>query len=126
MDIKRRKLAILGASDFQNPMILKAKEMGLETHAFAWECGDIGEKTADVFHPISIADKEDILAVCQKEGISGITTCGSDFAVVAQNFIADKAGYMFSYAVPVLALAYLFVYSAFLSKPPKNIDELVK
>lgn len=92
MDIKRRKLAILGASDFQNPMILKAKEMGLETHAFAWECGDIGEKTADVFHPISIADKEDILAVCQKEGISGITTCGSDFAVVAQNFIADKLG----------------------------------
>ena len=87
-----KKLAILGASDFQNPIILKAKEMGLETHAFAWECGDIGEKTADIFHPISIADKEKILEVCQKEGISGITTCGSDFAVVCINYVAEKMG----------------------------------
>lgn len=91
MEIKR-KIAILGASDFQYPMMLKAKEMGLETHAFAWQCGDIGEKAADYFHPISIAEKEEILAVCQKEQISGITTCGSDFAVVAQNYIAEKMG----------------------------------
>ena len=34
--------------------------------------------------------------------------------------------FMWSYLVPVVALAYLFLYSAFLSKPPKNIDELVK
>ncbi len=88
--IKNRKIAILGASDFQSPMILKAKEMGLETHVFAWERGDIGEKIADHFHPISTADKEDILAICLKEQINGITTCESDFAVVAQNYIAEK------------------------------------
>ena len=87
-----KKIAILGASDFQNPMILKAKEMGLETHVFAWECGDIGEKTADVFHPISIAEKEKILEICQKEGISGMTTCGSDFAVVCINYVTEKMG----------------------------------
>ena len=86
------KLAILGASDFQNPLILKAKEMGLETHVFAWQCGDIGEKTADYFHPISVAEKEEIAKVCQKEGISAITTCGSDFAVITQNFVAEKLG----------------------------------
>ena len=51
---------------------------------------------------------------------------GGGVLPLVQNFIADKAGYMISYAVPVLALAYMFVYSAFLSKPPKNIDELVK
>ena len=90
--IIKRKLAILGASDFQNPMILKAKEMGLETHVFAWESGDIGEKTADVFHPISIAEKEKILEICQKEGISGMTTCGSDFAVVCINYVTEKMG----------------------------------
>lgn len=87
-----KKIAILGASDFQNPIILKAKEMGLETHVFAWKCDDIGEKTADVFHPISIADKEKILEVCQNVKISGITTCASDFAVVAQNYVAEKMG----------------------------------
>ena len=42
-----KKLAIIGASDFQNPLILKAKQLGFETHVFAWECGDIGERTAD-------------------------------------------------------------------------------
>ena len=40
--------------------------------------------------------------------------------------IADKAGFMIAYIVPIFGLAYMFVYSAFLSKPPKNIDELVK
>ena len=45
---------------------------------------------------------------------------------LVQNFIADKSGYMVSYAVPVLALAYMFVYSAFLSKPPADIEERVK
>ena len=33
---------------------------------------------------------------------------------------------MWSYIVPVLALAYMFVYSAFLSKPPADIEERVK
>ena len=48
-----KRLAIIGASYLQNPLILKAKEMGLETHVFAWKAGDIGEKTADYFYPIS-------------------------------------------------------------------------
>lgn len=39
-----KKFAIIGASEFQNPLILKAKEMGFETHVFAWADDDIGEK----------------------------------------------------------------------------------
>ena len=56
-----KKLAIIGASHFQNPLILKAKEMGLETHVFAWASGDIGETTADYFYPISIRETDAIL-----------------------------------------------------------------
>ena len=59
-------------------------------------------------------------------GLFMVMVVGGGVLPLVQNFIADKAGYMISYAVPVLALAYMFVYSAFLSKPPKNIDELVK
>ena len=40
----KEKIAIIGASEFQNPLILRAKEKGYETHVFAWEAGDIGEK----------------------------------------------------------------------------------
>ena len=55
------KIAIIGASYLQEPLIEKAKEMGLETHVFAWAAGDVGEKSADVFYPISIVEKEKIL-----------------------------------------------------------------
>ena len=59
-------------------------------------------------------------------GLFMVMVVGGGVLPLVQNLIADKAGYMISYAVPVIALAYMFVYSAFLSKPPKNIDELVK
>ena len=47
----KKKIAILGAALFQAPAIAKAKEMGLETHVFAWKTGDMGEKMADFFSP---------------------------------------------------------------------------
>ena len=40
-----KKIVIIGANSFQNPLILKAKEMGYETHVFAWKDGSIGERT---------------------------------------------------------------------------------
>ena len=59
-------------------------------------------------------------------GLFMVMVVGGGVLPLVQNFIADKAGFMVSYIVPALALTYLFVYSAFLSKPPKNIDEMVK
>ena len=47
-----KKIVIIGANDFQNQLILKAKEMGFETHVFAWQDGSIGERTADHFFPV--------------------------------------------------------------------------
>ena len=32
-----KKIVIIGANDFQKPLIQKAGEMGYETHVFAWE-----------------------------------------------------------------------------------------
>ena len=60
-----KKVVIIGANDFQNPLILKAKELGYETHVFAWKDGSIGEKTADYFYPISIVEKDKILEECK-------------------------------------------------------------
>ena len=50
----------------------------------------------------------------------------ADVVVNAEAAAKCTSAFMWSYIVPAVALAYLFVYSAFLSKPPKNIDELVK
>lgn len=83
-----KKLAIIGASYLQEPLIEKAKSMGLETHVFAWAAGDIGEKTADYFYPISIIEKEEILKKCQEIGIDGICTIASDLAAITVNYVA--------------------------------------
>ena len=60
-----KKIVIIGANDFQNQLILKAKEMGFETHVFAWQDGSIGERTADHFYPVSIVEIDEILEKCQ-------------------------------------------------------------
>ncbi len=84
-----KKIAIIGASYLQVPLILKAKEIGLETHVFAWLDGSIGRKYADFFYNLSIIEKDKILNECVKLNISGITTVGSDVAVETVNYIAD-------------------------------------
>ncbi len=88
----KKKLAIIGASYLQEPLIQKAKSMGLETHVFAWAAGDVGEKSADVFYPISIVEKEEILAKCREIGIDGICTIASDLAAIAVNYVAENMG----------------------------------
>ena len=85
-----KKIAIIGASYLQEPLIEKAKSLGLETHVFAWEAGDVGEKSADRFYPISITEKERILEECQKIGIDGICSISSDLAAITVNYVADR------------------------------------
>ena len=92
MNDSRKKLAIIGASYLQNPLILKAKEMGIETHVFAWQVGDIGEYSADYFYPISIVEKEQILDKCREIGIDGICSIASDLASITVNYVAHELG----------------------------------
>ena len=87
-----KKLAIIGASYLQEPLVRKAKEMGLEVHCFAWEEGAVCKDIADYFYPISIVEKEQILKKCQEIGIDGITTIASDVAAPTVAYIANKMG----------------------------------
>lgn len=87
-----KKLAIIGASYWQEPLILKAKAMGIETHVFAWAANDVGEKIADYFYPISTVEKEIILKKCEEIGIDGICSVGSDLAMITVNYVAEKLG----------------------------------
>lgn len=87
-----KKIVIIGANDFQNRLILKAKELGYETHVFAWQCGDIGETTADYFYPVSIVEKEQILEECKKIKPVGICSIASDLATTTVTYVADNLG----------------------------------
>ncbi len=87
----KKKVAIIGANEQQNPLILKAKEMGLETHTFAWQTGsDIGEKTSDFFYPISAGNKDDILSKCAELEIDAVISIGSDIAARSAAYVAQQ------------------------------------
>lgn len=90
--LMKEKLVIIGANDFQNQLILKAKELGYETHVFAWQDGSIGEKTADYFYPISITEKDKILEECKKINPVGVCSIASDLASITVNYVAEGLG----------------------------------
>ena len=87
-----KKIAVIGANEYQNPLILRAKDMGYETHVFAWKAGAVGETTADVFHPISITEKDAIRQVCLDEGVEACCSVGSDLAVLTVNHVQRALG----------------------------------
>lgn len=87
-----KKLVIIGANEFQNPLILKAREMGYETHVFAWRDGAVGEKNADYFYPISITEVDEILEICKKIKPSGVASIGSDLANITVAKLAAALG----------------------------------
>ena len=90
--MSKPKLAVIGASHFQLPLIEKARDKGCEVHAFAWECGDVGEAAADVFPPVSIVDVDRIVGECGRVGVDGVCTIASDLATVAVCHVADALG----------------------------------
>jgi biotin carboxylase len=88
-----KKLAILGASYLQLPLVLKAKEMGIETHCFAWDNEEaVCKNSTDFFYPISVLDKVLIHAECARIGIDGITTIATDICIPTISFVAEKLG----------------------------------
>ena len=88
----KEKLVIIGANDFQNQLILKAKELGYETHVFAWRDGAIGEKTSDFFYPISVTEKEKILEKCREIKPVGVCSIASDLTSITVNYVAENLG----------------------------------
>ena len=92
MNIMKPAIAVIGANDFQTQLILRAKAMGYVTHVFAWQCGDVGEKTADYFYPVSIVEKERILEICRAVRPVGICSIASDLAAITVNYVAEGLG----------------------------------
>lgn len=87
-----KKLAIIGASYLQKPLVKKAKEMGLYTICFAWADGATCKDICDKFYDISIVEKEQILDICRQEQIDGIATIASDVAAPTVAFVANQMG----------------------------------
>lgn len=87
-----KKIAIIGASYLQEPLVRKAKEMGLYTICFAWADGATCAEICDRFYDISIVEKEQILQICEQEHIDGICTIASDVAAPTVAYVANRMG----------------------------------
>lgn len=88
--IAMKKIMILGAGPFQIAAIHKAQAMGLSVIACSNNPADPGIMDADIPYIISTTEKEQLLNVAKKEGISGIMTLGSDVSVPSVAYIAEK------------------------------------
>lgn len=86
------KIAVIGGSYLQLPLVKKAKEIGLKVYCFSWEEDAICKDYADYFYPISIVEKEKILEVCKNLDLNAIASIASDTAVITVNYVAENLG----------------------------------
>ena len=87
-----KTLAIIGASYLQQPLVEKAKALGLRTICFAWAEGAVCKDLCDAFYPVSVTEQEEILRICRNEQIDGICTIGSDIAAPTVAYVAEQMG----------------------------------
>lgn len=85
-------VVIIGANEFQLPLVLKAKQMGYSTHVFAWADGAVAAPFADRFYPISITETDKILDICRQISPKAVASIGSDLAAITVNKLANALG----------------------------------
>lgn len=87
-----KKIMVLGAGQYQVPIIEQAKKMGLFTIAVSPDGDYPGLKIADKIYNLDVRDEEKILETAEAEGIEGIITDQTDIAVRTVAYVAEKMG----------------------------------
>jgi biotin carboxylase len=72
--MQKKRIAIVGANLPLLNFYKRAKIIGYEIHAFAWEDEAVCRSIADFFYPISFTHVDDIVKVCQEKNIQGVTS----------------------------------------------------
>lgn len=88
-----KKILILGAGVYQVPLIQAANARGLETHVVSPKGRYPGFDVCDKAVNLDTRDVDSILAYCKENGISGITTTGTDVAMKAIGHAVTHGGY---------------------------------
>lgn len=91
-DQTMKKIMILGAGQYQMPIITKAKEYGLYTIAISPKGDYPGFAVADKSYYVDVKDMETVLEIAREEGISGITTDQTDIPVRTEAYVSEKLG----------------------------------
>jgi len=86
------RLMILGTNEYQNPIIIRAKELGYETHVYGLKRGEIGERTADFFHPVDVCDYERMWEEVVRLDPCGIVSICSELVLHTMNYLLRRRG----------------------------------
>ena len=92
MNLKGKKLLILGAGTHQKPLIEEAKIMELEVHVCSKPGNYPGISTAHYFHEVDISDKIKVLQLAKKLEIDGILTTATDVCLESIGIVVDELG----------------------------------
>lgn len=87
-----KKIMILGAGEYQVPLIQRSKDRGLYTIAVSPKGKYPGLDIADKVYYYDVRDEEKVLEVARREKIDGITTDQTDVAVRTVAYVAEKLG----------------------------------
>jgi len=85
-------MMVLGGSNFQIPIIRRAKEMGLYVISCDYLPDNPGHQFSDEYHNVSTTDKEAVLALAKTLNIDAIVTLSSDPAIPTVAYVADALG----------------------------------
>lgn len=86
------KLAVIGANEPLISYYRQAKALGYSIIGIAWVEGAVCKKYCDRFYPISFKDKDEVLKVCRKEKIDGITSFSLESALPTVVYVAQAMG----------------------------------
>ena len=87
-----KRLFIIGASDFQLPAIIEAKELGLYVGVADYNKNAIGIPYADEYFNVSTVDLEGICNAAKAFGADGIMTLCTDMPMRALANACEKLG----------------------------------
>lgn len=85
-----KNILILGAGEFQVPIIEEAKKMGLNTIVVSPKGNYPGFKIADKKYYLDVKNKDKILEIAKRNDIDGVATDQTDIPVRTAAYIAEK------------------------------------
>lgn len=92
MDMKQKKLMLLGGLRYLKPVIDAAHKQGYYVITADYLPNNIAHKWSDEYCNVSIIDKEAVLREAQRLQIDGIMSFACDPGVVAASYVQNKMG----------------------------------
>lgn len=86
-----KKLAIIGAGHLARTYAERCRELGIESHCFAWADGALARDAADFFHDVSVTETDRIAGICLELGIDGVVAT-TELTVYPAAYVAKRLG----------------------------------